>query len=64
MNEDISNTEILHMTEVLAMIRLSRTTLYRMCRDGEFPQAVQIGRRRKAWHRHEVEEWMRNLPRQ
>ena len=51
--------QLLGEKEVTKMVDLSRVTLWRMQRDGEFPQRRQIGRRRVGWLRSEVEEWMR-----
>ncbi len=45
--------------EVSKLSGLSRVTIWRMQREGEFPLRRQIGRRRVGWLKSEVEEWMR-----
>jgi prophage regulatory protein len=45
--------------EVLRMIGVSRTTLWRMVRDGLFPAPVRITKRNRGYVLAEVEAWMR-----
>ena len=52
MKRYIPKTEI---TERLAGI--SDTTLWRMCRDGEFPKPISISANRKGWDEDEVNQW-------
>jgi predicted DNA-binding transcriptional regulator AlpA len=49
--------------EVLDRVGMSYPTLWYKMRRGEFPRSVVIGTR-VAWYAHEVEEWLRDLPRQ
>ena len=49
---------ILRRREVERATRLSKATLYRMMRRGEFPAPIRIGRRAVAWRRREAEEWV------
>ncbi len=49
---------LLRMTEVLELIPLSRSHLYRMIADGEFPRQVQLGARSVAWIESEIHQWM------
>ena len=41
---------------------LSRTSLYRMIREGSFPKARRVGVNRSAWWSTEVIAWMAALP--
>ena len=41
------------------MLGLSRSTIYRMMQDGEFPRPVKIGRRAVGWSSKEIERWIR-----
>ena len=46
-------------SEVLQMIGVSRTTLWRMVRDGLFPAPVRITDRSRGYVLDDVEAWMR-----
>jgi prophage regulatory protein len=47
-------------SEVLRMIGVSRTTLWRMVRDGLFPAPVRITTRNRGYVLADVEAWMRD----
>ena len=49
---------ILRFREVCWMIGLSRTTLWRKVRDGEFPAPVRLGANSIGWRRSAVEGWL------
>jgi prophage regulatory protein len=49
--------------EVLRMIGVSRTTLWRMVRAGLFPQPVRITKRNTGYIFDDVESWMRDRAR-
>ena len=56
---------ILRTVDVLALLRISRSTLWRRVRDGEFPQPVRLGgakSRAVGWRRTDVERWLEALP--
>lgn len=40
------------------MLGLSRSTIYRMMHDGDFPRPVKIGRRAVGWSSEEIERWI------
>lgn len=42
--------------ELLRRLPISRTTLWRMCSRGEFPQPFRLSARIKVWDLSEVEE--------
>ena len=48
----ISFDEVRHRTG------LSRTTIWRLERTGEFPRSVQISRGRRAWREADVNAWI------
>ena len=53
---------ILRLPEVTTLTGLSKTTLWRRVRAGEFPPALRLGgpgSRAVGWRRSEVEEWLR-----
>ena len=49
---------ILRLPAVLELTGLSRTTIWRMVKRGEFPQPVALGARARGWRASEVQEWM------
>ena len=60
-----SSHVILRTPAVLALIGLSRTSLWRRIRAGDFPAPVRLGGRGSravGWRRVEVERWLEALP--
>lgn len=53
--------EMLNAEQVLALIPISRTTLFRMERDRFFPQGMAITPHRKLWFADEVIQWQADL---
>ena len=56
---------ILRMPDVLELIGLSRTSLWRRIRSGDFPAPVKLGghgSRAVGWRRADVERWLEALP--
>ncbi|WP_340667952.1 AlpA family phage regulatory protein [Bradyrhizobium ottawaense] len=53
--------EMLTAEQVLAMIPISRTTLFRLERDRVFPKGEAITPHRKLWFKDEVIAWQRDL---
>lgn len=54
---------LLQAKEVSKLVGLSKTMLWRLEKDGNFPQRVQLGEKRVAWPRAEVEAWIGARPR-
>ena len=55
---------ILRTADVLALLRISRSTLWRRVNNGEFPQRVRLGgakSRAVGWRRTDVERWLAGL---
>ena len=53
--------EILRIKEVMKMVGLSRTTIWRRIDDDDFPAQVKLGgpkTRAVGWHRAEIEGWL------
>ena len=53
----------LRLSEVLARCGLSRSSLYRMMRDGSFPEPLKVGVRAVRWRESEIEAWLESRPR-
>lgn len=58
-----ANTYLLKLNDVLNLCQLSKSTLYRMIRAGDFPEPVALNKRAVAWKTDEIEAWIENLPR-
>ncbi len=48
----------LKLKEVMEKTALSRSAIYRIMNDGEFPKSISLGDRAVAWVESEVELWM------
>jgi prophage regulatory protein len=52
-------SRLLRYNQVAQMLNLSKSTIRRMERDGDFPRSFSIGSRAVAFDRVEVMEWIR-----
>jgi prophage regulatory protein len=53
-----SGERLIGADEVRRRVDLSRTTIWRLERAGEFPRSVQISPGRKAWREADVDTWI------
>ena len=53
-----NNMKFITVKQVMDMTGLSRTTIWRLEKDGEFPKRRQLGIRRIGWIESEVLDWM------
>ena len=53
---------LLGWSEVKRLTQLSRTSVWRACRDGCFPKPRTISPNRVAWVAREISEWIRSRP--
>ncbi len=53
---------ILCLAEVIKQVNLSRATIYKMIRRGEFPRPLQIGQRSVGWPTNEISDWLHSRP--
>ncbi len=51
-------TRIIRLPEVQEMVGLSRTQVWRLERDGIFPNRVRLGARSVGWLSDEIEAWV------
>ena len=60
----ISNTKfpvplsIIRPTELANILSISKVTLWRMEKEGNFPTKIQIGTRSVGWLRKDIEKWL------
>ena len=55
---EIAPDRLLRLQEVLAIVGVSRSTLYDMIGRGQFPKGVRVARRCVRWHESDVLEWV------
>lgn len=60
---ELTLRQLLRREDVLAMVGLSTSTLYRLMNEGAFPRPVAVAPRRVAWRREDVVEWIGSRPR-
>ena len=51
---------VLRTTEVVERIGLSRSTLWRLERTGDFPERVHLGANSVGWLETDIDGWLRN----
>ena len=49
---------VLRLPDVLARVSLSKSTLWRLINDGEFPKPIRLGPRATGWIEEEFDEWI------
>ncbi|MEQ3530169.1 AlpA family transcriptional regulator [Pseudoalteromonas sp. XMcav11-Q] len=59
-SQNTHQERILRLEEVTQMVGLSRTTLWRMERKGEFPSRIPLSSRSVGWRSVDIENWMKN----
>ncbi|MCY4652261.1 MAG: AlpA family transcriptional regulator [Dehalococcoidia bacterium] len=50
--------KVLRLPAVLERIGLSRSTLWRLISDGQFPAPIRLGPRATGWIEEEVDDWI------
>lgn len=53
---------IIRLPEVLRITGLSRTSLYRLKKKGQFPSSIKLGDWMVGWWESEVYTWLNNRP--
>ncbi|PID35458.1 MAG: DNA-binding protein [Rhodobacterales bacterium] len=53
--------KLLRRPDVETLTGLSRTSIYRMMKSGDFPRPVRLGSRSVAWREADLMDWMDNL---
>ena len=51
-------SRFLKLEQVLEIVPISRSALYLMSANGEFPKQIKLGNRSMAWSKSEVMEWV------
>ena len=53
---------ILRPRDACKLLGLSRTTIWRMTRDGSFPRPIKLGLNAVGWRVADVQEWVKTRP--
>jgi len=40
------------------MLGISRSTIYRLMEDGDFPRPIKLGRRAVRWKSEDIDDWL------
>ncbi len=49
---------IICLSELLELVPLSRSHIYRLERTGQFPRRLKLGLRRVGWRESEIQRWI------
>ena len=50
--------EFIRLDKVKEITSLSKSTIYRLIAEGEFPRQIQIGKRAVVWVRSDIQAWL------
>jgi prophage regulatory protein len=53
--------EILRVEEVANYLSLSKATIYRLIKSGDFPPSIKLSTRRVGWKKETVDAWLDKL---
>ena len=59
----MTQERMLGLRSVVLRTGLSKSTLYRLIKQGSFPPPLQLAARAVRWRSDEIDEWLSNRPR-
>ncbi len=62
-NTPNNNPRVLRFNDIHAITGLSRTSIWRRVRSGDFPQPISLGGSSVGWLSDEVTDWLKSRPR-
>jgi prophage regulatory protein len=60
LNQSYGDDRLLKMSDVIARLGVSRSTIWRLTQSGDFPRPVAISPGRKGWLKSQVDAWIAN----
>ena len=57
MQTQAQHIEYIKLPEVIKLVGIKTTTIYKMANEGKFPKQVKLGTRSVAWIKAEVLQW-------
>ncbi len=55
---ELQLNRVLSIRQVCAVVGLSRTTVWRLCRAGAFPQPIRLSPGRVGWPQCAIDRWL------
>jgi prophage regulatory protein len=52
--------KLYRLPAVIGLVGLSRSTLEKMVKLGQFPAPTKLGARAKAWHSEDIDAWIKS----
>lgn len=56
------NQKLLSLKQVVALVGLAKSTIYRLMNSGDFPRPLKLGSRCVRWLVDDLNAWISNLP--
>tara|TARA_B100000674_G_scaffold489317_1_gene503106 strand:+ start:344 stop:538 length:195 start_codon:yes stop_codon:yes gene_type:complete len=53
----LSSAQLIRLPQVKEVTSLSKSSIYRLMEDGDFPKQVVLGARSVVWVKSQVEDW-------
>ena len=53
----LASAQFIRLPQVKEITSLSKSSIYRLMEDGDFPKQVSLGARSVAWVKSQVEDW-------
>tara|TARA_R110002153_G_scaffold86738_1_gene215187 strand:+ start:2205 stop:2393 length:189 start_codon:yes stop_codon:yes gene_type:complete len=53
--------QIIRRKDIEERLKISRSSIYAMMSQGEFPKPVRLGRRAVGWKSTDIEKWLQDL---
>ncbi len=57
------DSKLLTQKQVVDLVGLSRTTIWRLERAGQFPRRLQVSTKAVRWNQSEILDWINSRPR-
>jgi len=54
---------VIRLAAVIGKTNISKSTIYRLEAEGDFPKRVRLGPNSTGWYAEEIDEWLANRPR-
>ena len=58
----MSNKIVFNIFDVSEFTGISKPTIYRLMKSGDFPRPMQLSTNRVAWRKSDVMNWLSDLP--
>jgi prophage regulatory protein len=62
MSEPVRTVSILRRVQVQERVGLSRSSIYKLVKEGKFPKPVSLGARAVGWRDSHIDQWLEERP--